>query len=454
MPGPWARDAPSLFFERDFAAAMAALGPFENHPALAVAVSGGADSMALCLLADGWARAREGRVLALIVDHGLRASSADEARLAASWLSARGIGSEILAWKGDKPATAVQARARACRYRLLFDCCRKHGVLHLLVGHHLEDQGETLLLRAAGGSGTAGLAGMSSLVETGALRVLRPLLEVPRWKLRAYLESHGQDWIEDPSNADRAYARARLRAAPSASAAAAAPLLAAREGCRRRRECQDEAVADLLARYCRLHPLGFARLDPAILHDDDVEEAAIAAVLGRVAATVGGRSYPPATEDLARLQRRLRAEAPVAASLGRCLWRSQRCRGTAPSGSGSIVVAREARGFPEPTPLAPGSEVEWDGRFLVRASARAGEPDRVLTVAALTEAGRRQAARLLPEPATDPATVAAGLPAIYGPQGLLAVPSLGAWFEPALEGFVSASFRPRRSLSGPGYYLA
>ncbi|MGZ8996242.1 MAG: ATP-binding protein, partial [Rhodospirillales bacterium] len=117
---------------------MAALGPFEAGPTLAVAVSGGADSMALCLLADTWARGRDGGVLALIVDHGLRAGSADEAARTASRLAARDIDSEILVWSGAKPIAAIQARARQARYRLLADRCREQGVLHLLIGHHLE----------------------------------------------------------------------------------------------------------------------------------------------------------------------------------------------------------------------------------------------------------------------------------------------------------------------------
>lgn len=437
----------------EFAAAVAALGPFETNPALAVAVSGGADSMALCLLADGWARARAGRILALIVDHGLRDASPEEAGRTASWLAARGIDSEVLAWVGDKPASAIQARARAKRYRLLFDRCRQAGILHLLVGHHLEDQAETLLLRAASGSGAVGLAGMSRLVEAGSTRVLRPLLEVSKQRLRAYLESVGQPWIEDPSNADPAYARSRLRSWPAETGAGAQALVDAAASHRRRRRVQDEAVADLLARHCRLHPLGCLRLDPAML--DAAAEDAVGAALGRVAATVGGTAYPPASEKLDRLRRHLLGEAPAAASLGRCLWRPCRAREKDCDQARFVVVIREARGLPQPMPIAAGAEVEWDGRFLVRFAARPGEPDRGLTLAPLTGAGWRQALRLRPGLRGEvPFEAAVSLPAIWGEQGLLAVPGLGVYPEPSGRGLARASFRPRRSLSGPGYYLA
>ncbi len=433
---------------------MAALGPFETTPALAVAVSGGADSMALCLLADAWARARAGRVLALIVDHGLRDASSAEAGRTASWLAARGIDSEVLAWAGDKPASAIQARARAERYRLLFDRCRQAGILHLLVGHHLEDQAETLLLRAASGSGAAGLAGMSGLVEAGSTRVLRPLLEVSKRRLRAYLESVGQPWIEDPSNADPAYARARLRSSSPAEQGAMAPaLLDAAASHRRRRQGQDEAVATLLAWHCRLHPLGFIRLDPAMLHA--AAEEAVAAALGRVAATVGGTAYPPSNEKLDRLRRHLLGEAPRAASLGRCLWRPCRARKKDCGQARFIVVIREARGLPQPMPVVPGGEVEWDGRFLVRFAPCPWESDRGLSLAPLTEAGWRRAVRLRPGLRGEvPFAAAVSLPAICDPRGLLAVPGLGVYPEPSALGLARASFRPRRSLSGPGYYLA
>lgn len=431
---------------------MAALAPFENRPSLAVAVSGGADSMALCLLADGWARARGGWVLALIVDHGLRPSSAGEAERTARWLAARGIDSSTLTWLGDKPRSAIQARARAERYRLLFERCRQRGILHLLVGHHRQDQAETLMLREERGSGVVGLAGISGLVETGSLRVLRPLLEVPKRRLRAYLQSLGQAWIEDPSNSDPAYARARLRAAVAMDAAVADGLLKAAEDRRRLRQARDEAVADLLARFCRLHPWGFVRLDPSMLGAAD--EATVAAALGRVAATVGGTAYPPPAEKLARLRRRLLDEAP-AACLGRCLWRAPRGKGGGRGTGRLILIVREARALPQPVRIVPESEVEWDGRFVLRFPGSRAQPDRGLILAALGEAGWGEAVRLRPGLADElPREAAISLPAIHDRLGLVALPNLGLCRDPAAEGLVGVSFRPRRSLSGPGYCLA
>ena len=196
-----------------FARLMAPFEPFETRPELGVAVSGGRDSLSLALLAHEWAGTRGGRMLALIVDHGLRPAAAEEALTTAGVLQNCGIESLVLRWSGDKPQAGLQEAARAARYRLLRDACRERGILHLLVAHHADDQAETVAMRAARASGPDGLAGMAALVEWPEVRLLRPLLPVPRMRLAATLGSRGIGWIDDPSNSDPRFERARLRRA-------------------------------------------------------------------------------------------------------------------------------------------------------------------------------------------------------------------------------------------------
>jgi len=194
-----------------FTQAMQAFEPFEPAPHLVVAVSGGADSLSLCLLAHQWAFARGGQVTALTVDHQLRTESLQEARQVGAWLQAKAIAHVVLPWCGPKPASAIQEEARHVRYRLLEDWCEEHHVLHLLVGHHLDDQLETITMRSARHSGPVGLAGMSAVREMAHARLLRPLLGVPKSSLQSWLQAQGQDWLEDPSNQSDAYARNRIR---------------------------------------------------------------------------------------------------------------------------------------------------------------------------------------------------------------------------------------------------
>jgi tRNA(Ile)-lysidine synthase len=187
------------------------LGPFEPCPAVAAAVSGGADSMALAILARDWVRRRGGSVLALVVDHGLRALSADEARITVERLTRLGIPARLLRLPDLKPGPALAERARIMRYESLTDACREVGILHLLLGHHVADQIETVAMRVLRDSQTHGLACMPALRETAGLRLLRPLLEIEPTRLRGLLTACGAGWIEDPSNQDMRAMRPRLR---------------------------------------------------------------------------------------------------------------------------------------------------------------------------------------------------------------------------------------------------
>lgn len=175
----------------------------------AVAVSGGADSLALALLA---AEAFPGRVTGVTVDHGLRPESAAEAVQVRGWLGLHRVPHATVRWEGEKPSGNLQATARLARYRLLAAWCRANGVPVLLSAHHQDDVAETLLQRLSRGSGLAGLAAMPALrrLDEGVW-LARPLLDVPRARLRATLVARGQAWVEDPSNGDDRFDRARAR---------------------------------------------------------------------------------------------------------------------------------------------------------------------------------------------------------------------------------------------------
>ncbi len=177
---------------------------------LAVAVSGGADSMALLCLAARWGKRP---LTALTVDHGLRAESAEEARRVKGWAEAQGVPHVTLAWRGEKPKANLQAAARAARYGLLAQWCRDARVEGLLLAHTLDDQAETVLLRLARGSGVNGLAAMAPATRLRGVTLLRPLLGISRARIVATLEALRQPWIEDPSNEDTRFARVRLRKA-------------------------------------------------------------------------------------------------------------------------------------------------------------------------------------------------------------------------------------------------
>ncbi|EKN00048.1 tRNA lysidine(34) synthetase TilS, partial [Acidocella sp. MX-AZ02] len=188
-----------------FAAALSRLLP-HSTPRLALGVSGGADSTALVLLADEYCRPRGGAVLALILDHGLRAGSAAEAQLTASRLAQRGIAAKIITL-ALAPGPGLQARAREARHAALAEAARQAGFLYLALGHHAADQRETVAMRAARGEG--GVEGMAAWTARRDVVLLRPLLRTEPEHLRAYLTDQGMGWVEDPSNLSRRFERVR-----------------------------------------------------------------------------------------------------------------------------------------------------------------------------------------------------------------------------------------------------
>jgi tRNA(Ile)-lysidine synthase len=438
----------------DFAGAMAAAGPFENRPRLAVAVSGGMDSMALCLLADGWARSRGGCVTALTVDHGLRPGARAEAEQVRRWLNGWGIEHRLLPWVGDKPATGLQQAARVARYALMSRWCRDAGVLHLLLGHHEQDQAETLLMRHCRGSGLDGLAGMAAVVETADVRLLRPLLTTSRERLRAVLSVSDQPWIEDPSNIDPAYTRNRIRALLprlAESGDAVASIMAASARMARARPALDAAAAVLLARSGHLYPEGHARIDAASMAS--APDTVATRALGWLLAAVGGRAHPPPVEKLDRVLANLvRGTSLDAATLGRCAMARD---------GGSIAVWREARGLPAPRAASADGPVAWDGRFLIELSSAGGAGAGEIRLVALGTSGVGQidsdGRHCRPRVHPMPRQARAALPALADGDGIVSVPHLryargDTGCSPVR--FRSVLFRPRHAPMGSGRYLA
>lgn len=427
----------------EFARRMAELGPFERPPRLAVALSGGADSSALCLLADAWAADRGGSCVGLIVDHRLRPDSTTEARAVRARFRARGIACRILTWDGGRPRTGVQEAARQTRYELIEDHCRRRTILHVLLAHHLDDQAETLLLRLGRGSGPDGLAAMAPVVERPGLRLLRPLLGIPKARLVATLRARAADWVEDPGNLDPAYARTRVRRlmpelARAGVTAAGLAASAARLGAAR--AAREAESARLLARIADIRPEGYAIIDRTGWRRAPADIAALA--LTRAVLAVGGGVYPPRGDRRDRLHAALGAPRfDSGRTLGGCRF--------LPLGPDRVLICREPAAAGARVRLAPGAAVDWDRRFRLWR----GPEGRTATVARLGSDGWAELVSAAPDVRDRalPAPVRAGLPALFAGRRLAAVPHLG--FARAGVGAVTVRFRPSHPLAGAGFAL-
>jgi tRNA(Ile)-lysidine synthase len=155
----------------------------------------------------------QGEIQAATVDHGLRTEAAEEADHVAHLCEGLGIPHSILEWRGWDGKGNLQDHARRNRYRLLAEWARDAGQETVCLGHTLDDQAETFLMRLARESGLDGLSGMPPLFFRHDMRFDRPLLSERRDNLRAYLERRGVSWVDDPSNDDEGFTRVRARQA-------------------------------------------------------------------------------------------------------------------------------------------------------------------------------------------------------------------------------------------------
>lgn len=434
----------------DFSERLDRLGPFETAPHVAVAVSGGPDSMALLLLAAAWAAGRGGTSTALIVDHGLRPEAGAEARAVAERCAARGLDCEVLHWDGAKPDAGIQEAARAARYGLLAGWCRANAVAHLLVAHHAGDQAETFLYRMGRGSGADGLAGMPSVTIRDGVRILRPLLDVAPDRLRALLESEGVPWVDDPSNRDGRFARVAVRRRIEAlgergfGLAVFGEATAALGAVRAERE---RARARLAAEAVALYPEGYADIALAVLRgaDGDVARDLLAAVLR----TVGGAHYAPRRARLARLADEILSGAlERPRTLGGCA--------IVPGRDGTLRAWREPKAATDVAALPAAGAIRWDGRFTVSVAAPASRGPR-RRIARLGEIGWQSIAKRT-NPAvfgSIPGPVRFALPALWDGNEIAEVPHMGyrnpRTGAPVLE---SAVFRPNSVLATVPFRVA
>ena len=307
--------------------------------------------MALLDIAADWARMRGRRLTAITIDHGLNPASPDWSRLCQAAAHRAGVDWLERLWQDDKPKTGLTAAARTARHALIAEAARASGAKVVLFAHTADDIAESDWMRArpmAGGGSTLGRlrewSPSPAWPEGRGLMLFRPMLHERREVLRDWLRARGQDWIEDPGNADPRFGRSRARAALGDKAGG---------------KGEDEAHRDpslSLPRSSRSvrrasTPLALGegfRLKPSV---DATELAA-------VILCASGRTEPVRRDRLDRLMQRLgQGEAFVATLSGARI----------EAGVGGVIVGREpGEQHRRPIPalaLTPGVPAVWDGRY-------------------------------------------------------------------------------------------
>ena len=372
-----------------------------NGPAgapVAVALSGGGDSLALLHLAQAWAGRAGRRLVALTVDHGLNPASAGWSRFAAARAARLGIAHRTLVWQGAKPAAGLPAAARAARHALLADAARAEGAAVVLMGHTADDLIEAETMRRAGVSAPSPRVWSPSPAwpEGRGVFLLRPLLGDRRDALRALLRSRGEAWIEDPANDDPRFARTLARRRLAAQAAAPPAPVETAQGWSGLDAVRPGLAGDLV-------------IPRQLLATPDAETRR---ALGALALCAAGATRPPAVAQLERLAARLAAGDDVTANLA-----GARIEARGPAVRFCREAGERVRRALQPSPLPLGESV-FDGRFEIDCRA-AGQRIGFL-------AGH--AARLPLEQRRRLALASAGargaLPAIISPDGAVTCPLL------------------------------
>lgn len=179
---------------------------------IAVAVSGGSDSLALTLLLNEYCFERKIELFAITIDHGIRKSSALEAKKLGKILADKKISHQILTIpKAKIPAQNIEANLRELRYEMLYDFCTKNEIQHLFLGHILGDIAENFLIRLFRGSGLDGLSSIAEISNYKDIKLLRPLLNYSKAELQEYLQTRGVQWFEDETNEDEKFLRNKIR---------------------------------------------------------------------------------------------------------------------------------------------------------------------------------------------------------------------------------------------------
>ena len=336
----------------EFTTLMEALAPFESHATVAVAVSGGQDSMALAFLTERWCRHHQCHMEALIVDHGLRETSAHQAKQTKKNLQRMNIKSTILTASIEAGGN-VQMRARDARYELLEDYCEQHDILHLLVAHHDNDQAETLLLRLGRGSGVYGLAAMTSCRYGRATRLLRPLLRIPRTRLHATIRHHEIACVKDESNDESRFARVRLRQHEALlnELLPRARLSDTTRRLWRARKTLEHDCATAAAAALQVSPLGFViyHRRQLLSYSEEIHLRLLSSILQMV----GGKSVVPRLENVLALRDAI-VNKESRTLHGCVITRLQGQR---------WIVYREVALIKDSCPLPEGKRTLWDNRF-------------------------------------------------------------------------------------------
>ena len=332
--------------------------PVVGKEKFAIAVSGGSDSLALSILAKLYSLEQSSDFATLIVDHGLRKESANEAKQTFKNLKKNNIKAEILTYRGSKFTSNIQKKARDLRYDLFQKYCKKNKIKFLILAHHQDDLIENFYIRLIRGSGIKGLTSLQNVSELNKdFYLLRPLLHFKKEELLNLTKKIFSTWIEDPSNLNEKFLRVRIRKMQSRLQKEGFDpkrVLKTIENLNTAKNSLDFYILKSEKKYLNFFKEGYATLKSTIFKNEAPE--VIFRVIIKAIHFVSGEYYPPRSDSLKILMKNFSSKKFKSSTLGGCLIEKN---------SNMISFFREDRNLTSETLDKIRQTKNWDDRFLV-----------------------------------------------------------------------------------------
>jgi tRNA(Ile)-lysidine synthase len=285
-------------------------------PRIAVAVSGGSDSVALLLLANEWAQFFGATIIALTVDHQMRDDSLSDCLFVKDLCKKHAIECHILSWHHDIIASNIQAKAREARYILLTDFCKKLDILYLCVGNHADDVVENFFLRLMRSSGIFGLS-LKDVVFVNNVAILRPLLCFKKADCIKFLQSKKIHWREDITNQNHKFTRNRVRTELAFLANQDSIISTQFHLGKIADTVVRDSLLEVMANCVFISEMGYASIEFGLI--DQAYQELQYLVLAHVLTIVRGTNKTPSLKSLKMIWDQLKCKDNAAANLHGCL---------------------------------------------------------------------------------------------------------------------------------------
>ena len=391
---------------------------YYNTDPIALAVSGGPDSIAMMFLTSQSKKIKKENVTILTVDHDLRKDSRKEANLVMQNAKKIGFKCKILKWKGLKPTSGIQEAARRSRYDMMLSWCKENNVKKLFLAHHMDDQVETFLMRLSKGSGIDGLSSMSKKSNKENINIIRPFLEIPKVKLVEIANFSKMKWISDPSNSNLSYQRSRIRKLIPALSKEGIDSHHINLAIKRMDSAKDTLVKitnrDISKYVKNMEDIAYSLSYEAI---DELSSEILLRILDRVIMVASGSIYPPRRAKVESILSWLKSDSKVTAkTLSGTVIRKRK---------DYIIFYRELKSSQRSPNIYPLTSryLSWDNRFCIKLN-----KSKKLEVRSLGDKGVKilKSKKILKKKGLNniPLSAWKSAPGVWSKKRLISVPSL------------------------------